>query len=96
MEMHYFWILNGGLQKLFDFLYHPGIKNLADYPSKHHMGTHHIRVHPYYVHTPNLPRYLIRAAKPSVWQGSANMNKDTFDINWYPLVMLICVTNLQL
>ena len=68
MEMRYFWILDCGIKKLFDFLYHPGIENLADYPSKHHTGAHHIRVHPYYVHTPNSPRYLIRAAKPSVWR----------------------------
>jgi hypothetical protein len=44
MEMHYFWLLDSGVQKLFDFLYHPGIKNLAYYPSKHHTGAHHIWV----------------------------------------------------
>ena len=67
MEMRYFWLLDGGVQKIFDFLYHPGIENLADYPSKYHTGAHHNRIQPYYVHTPNSPRYLIRAAKPSVW-----------------------------
>jgi hypothetical protein len=49
MEMQYFWLLDGKIQQLFDFQYHPGLENLADYPSKHHSGRHHQEVRPYYV-----------------------------------------------
>eukprot|EP00804_Cyclotella_cryptica_P017162 CCRYP_003374-RA/>CCRYP_003374-RA protein AED:0.43 eAED:0.43 QI:0/0/0/1/0/0/2/0/194 len=40
MEMRYFWLLDGHINKLFNFLYHPGLENLADYPSKAHPGGH--------------------------------------------------------
>ncbi len=41
MEMRYFWLLDGKVQQLFSFQYHPGFENLADYPSKSRPGTHH-------------------------------------------------------
>ena len=41
MEMRYFWLLYGSIQKIFDFSYQPGLENLADCPSKHHPGSHH-------------------------------------------------------
>jgi hypothetical protein len=32
IEMWYFWLLNGEVQKLFHFYYQPGQENLGDYP----------------------------------------------------------------
>eukprot|EP00804_Cyclotella_cryptica_P019676 CCRYP_016442-RA/>CCRYP_016442-RA protein AED:0.39 eAED:0.39 QI:0/0/0/1/1/0.5/2/0/309 len=69
MEVRYFWLLDGKIQKLFSFQYHPGFENLADYPSKSHPGTHHQAVRNYYLHTPTSPRFLERAAKPSKRRG---------------------------
>ena len=69
MEMRYFWLLDGHHQKIFSFQYHPGFENLGDYPSKGHTGGHHLHVRPFYVHMPTSPRFLPRAAKPSVRRG---------------------------
>jgi hypothetical protein len=44
MEMRYFWLLNGEVQKLFRFYYQPGQENLGDYPSKHHSADIHQHV----------------------------------------------------
>ena len=70
-DLGYFPITN----KLFDFKYHPGLENLADYPSKHHSGSHHMEVRPYYVHMPTSPRFLFRADKPSVRRGCVDPGK---------------------
>jgi hypothetical protein len=78
MEMRYFWLLDGKIQKLFSFQYHPGFENLADYPSKNHPGTHHQAVRNYYLHTPNSPRFLERAAKPSKRRGCVDQGKPTY------------------
>eukprot|EP00804_Cyclotella_cryptica_P017212 CCRYP_013147-RF/>CCRYP_013147-RF protein AED:0.42 eAED:0.39 QI:0/-1/0/1/-1/1/1/0/309 len=72
MEMRYFWLLDRHVNKLFDFQYHPGLENLADYPSKAHPGGHHLTVRPQYVHMSTSPRMLPRAAKPSVRRGCAD------------------------
>jgi hypothetical protein len=44
MEMRYFWLLDGEVQKLFRFYYQPGQENLGDYPSKHHAADIHQHV----------------------------------------------------
>eukprot|EP00804_Cyclotella_cryptica_P000705 CCRYP_000993-RA/>CCRYP_000993-RA protein AED:0.40 eAED:0.40 QI:0/-1/0/1/-1/1/1/0/237 len=72
MEMRYFWLLDGHINKYFDFQYHPGLENLADYPSKAHPGSHHLSVRPLYVHMSTSPRLLPRAATPSVRRGCAD------------------------
>jgi len=84
MEMRYFWLLDGHIQKLFNFQYHPGLENLADYPSKAHPGTHHQAVRPFYVHMPTSPRFLPRAAKPSVRRGCVKQVGSTY-VRRYPL-----------
>ena len=86
MEMRYFWLLDGAIQKLFDFKYHPGLENLADYQTKAHPGSHHEKVRPFYVHTPTSPRFLFRAAKPSERRGCV----DRYDpyLRKYPLPTL--------
>eukprot|EP00804_Cyclotella_cryptica_P022896 CCRYP_005103-RB/>CCRYP_005103-RB protein AED:0.46 eAED:0.42 QI:0/-1/0/1/-1/0/1/0/215 len=72
MEMRYFWLLENHIKKLFDFQHHPGLENLADYPSKTHPGGHHLTLCPLYVNMPTSPRFLARAAMPSVWRGCAD------------------------
>jgi hypothetical protein len=88
MEMRYFWLLDGANQKLFDFQYHPGFENLADYPSKAHLGSHHLAVRPIYVHMPTSPRFLKRAAKPSVRRGCVEQVKPSY-IHTKPLPVLL-------
>jgi hypothetical protein len=78
MEMCYFWLLDGKIQNLFSFRYHPGFENLADYPSKSHPGSHHQAVRPYYLHMPDSPRFLQRAAKPSSRRGCVHQGKPTY------------------
>ncbi len=41
MEMRYFGVGDKVAQKEFTIKWHPGQENLADYQSKHHLGTHH-------------------------------------------------------
>jgi hypothetical protein len=76
MEMRYFWLLDGKMQKYFKFFYQPGKENLEDYPSKHHTADIHQHVHPYYVHTDKSPTLLLQALKTSIWQGCAEILGD--------------------
>eukprot|EP00804_Cyclotella_cryptica_P022240 CCRYP_017935-RA/>CCRYP_017935-RA protein AED:0.44 eAED:0.40 QI:0/-1/0/1/-1/1/1/0/230 len=87
MEMRYFWLLENQNNKLFNFQYHPGLENLADYPSKAHPGGHHMTLRPLYVHMPTSPCFLARAAKPSVRQGCAD-KVGRMGIRKYPLPTL--------
>ncbi len=61
MEIRSFGVEDKEAQEMFDFLWHLGLKNLADYQSKHHAGSHHAAVRPYYLHMDNTPRILPRA-----------------------------------
>jgi hypothetical protein len=86
MEMRYFWLLDQSVQQLFDFQYHPGLENLADY---HHPSSHHTEVRPYYVHNRTLSQVFIAiAAKPSVRRGCVIPDKDTKYLRKYPLSKL--------
>ena len=90
MEMRYFWLLDGSNNKIFDFQYHPGLENLADYTSKHHPRHFHQHVRPCYVHTPQSPRFLARAAKPSECRGCVkpgSSSKDAY-LRKHPLPLL--------
>ena len=78
MEMRYFWLLDQYAQQNFDFQHHPGQENLADYPSKHHTGTGHQHVRPYYLHTKDSPTHLPRALAPSAWRGCAEILDDPY------------------
>jgi hypothetical protein len=91
MEMRYFWLLDGKNQRLFSFQYHPGFENLADYPSKAHLGGHHLHVRPFYVHMPTSPQFLPRAAKPSVRRGCADKIEPAY-VRRRPLPNLTRVT----
>ena len=78
MEMRYFWLLDQYAQQHFDFQHHPGQENLADYPSKHHTGTGHQHVRPYYLHTTDSPTHLPRALAPSARRGCAEILDDPY------------------
>ncbi len=44
MEMIFFWIGDKVAQEMYDITWHPGMENLADYQSKHLIGSHHMAV----------------------------------------------------
>ena len=52
-----------------EMTWHPGMENLADYQSKHHIGLHHVAVRPYYLHQENSPRILPQATRHSTLKG---------------------------
>jgi hypothetical protein len=54
---------------MYDIIWHPGMENLADYQSKHHIGSHHAAVGPYYLHQENSPSILPRATRHSTLKG---------------------------
>jgi hypothetical protein len=58
--------------------WHPGQENLADYQSKHHVGSHHTMVRPWYLHTATSPQVLPRAARPSALKGCVGTLKDGY------------------
>ena len=41
METRYFWVRDQVHRQILDIIWQPGAENLADYFSKHHLGTHH-------------------------------------------------------
>ena len=69
MEMRFFWVADAVEAGKFDIKYYPGKENLADYQSKHHPGTHHTAVRPWYLHEINSPLVLPRATRPSTLKG---------------------------
>ncbi len=69
MEMRFFGVGNKVAQDVYALSWHPGQENLADYQSKHHIGSHHIAVRPWYLHTENSPRVLPRAVIPITLKG---------------------------
>ncbi len=69
MEMRYFWVGDKVAQDMYILSWHPGQENLADYQSKHHIGSHHLAVRPWYLHHEDSPRLLPRAIRPSALKG---------------------------
>jgi hypothetical protein len=67
--MQYFWVCDKVAQDAYDVKWHPGQENLADYQSKHHVGSHHQAVCPWYLHEKNSPLVLPRAVQPSTLKG---------------------------
>ena len=78
MEMRFFWVGDKVPQDIYDLFWHPGQENLADYQSKHHAGSHHVNVRPYYLHMENSPRFLPRAIRPSTLKGCVGTLKDGY------------------
>jgi hypothetical protein len=69
METRYFWVGDKEAQDIYEIKWHPGQENLADYQSKHYIGSHHIGVRPWYLHEINSPLVLPRAKRPSTLKG---------------------------
>jgi hypothetical protein len=69
MEMNFFWVGDKVAQDMYNLKCHPGRGNLADYQSKHHVGSHHAAIRPYYLPQENSPRILLQALRPSTLKG---------------------------
>jgi hypothetical protein len=78
MEMRFFWIGDKVAQEMYTPKWHPGQENLADYQSKHHIGSHHTAMRPWYLHLANSPRVLPRAKRPSALKGCVGTLKDRY------------------
>jgi hypothetical protein len=77
-EMRFFWIGDKVNQEMDALKWHPGQENLADYQSKHHIGSHHAAVSPWYLHLKNPPWVLPRAERPSALKGCVGTLKDRY------------------
>jgi hypothetical protein len=75
---------------MYQIAWHPGQENLANYQSEHHIGSHHVAVRPWYLHTEDSPRYLPRAVRPSTLKGCVGTLKDGFirrlPLPWVPRI----------
>jgi hypothetical protein len=78
IEMRFFWIGDKIAQEMYTIKWHPGQENLANYQSKHHIGSHHTAVRPWYLHLENFPRVLPRAKRPSALKGCVGTLKDGY------------------
>jgi hypothetical protein len=78
MEMRFFWVGDKVAQGMYKLNWYPGQENLADYQSKHHVGSHHVTVRPWYLHMNNSPRVLPRAQRPSALKGCVGTLKDGY------------------
>jgi hypothetical protein len=56
MEMQFFWIGEKIAQEMYTLNWYPGQENLADYQSKHQVGSHHVAVRPWYLHSKKFPQ----------------------------------------
>ena len=52
--MRHYWLMDRVQQQKFRIYWNRGIKNLADYFSKHHSGSHHKQVRPIFLHSKEL------------------------------------------
>jgi hypothetical protein len=69
MEMRFFGVGDKVAQDMYNFKWHTGMKNLADYQSKHHVGSHHAATRPYYLHQDYSLRILPHALRSSTQKG---------------------------
>ncbi len=81
MEMRFFWVGDKIAQNMYDVSWHPGMENLADYQSKHHLGSHHINIRPWYLRMENSPCYLPRAQSQGTLNGCVGTLKDGYICN---------------
>ncbi len=78
MEMKQIWTCEKDAQKVFSFKWHPGMENLADYQSKHHLGGHYTAVRQYYLHKKNSPLDLSHAIRQSTLKRCVGTLKDGY------------------
>ncbi len=90
MEMRFFWVGDTIAQDMYDVSWHPVIENQADYQSKHHLGSHHVNVRPWYLHMQNSPQYLPRTQSQSTLKGCVETLKDGYVCN-VPLPRAPCI-----
>jgi hypothetical protein len=69
MEMRFFWISDKVAQDMYAISWHPGQETLADYQSKHHVGSHHVAVCPWYLQMDDSPQVFPRVLAPSALKG---------------------------
>jgi hypothetical protein len=50
MKMQYFWVRDKVAQDMYTLSWHLEQENLANYQSKHHIGSHHQAMCPWYLH----------------------------------------------
>ncbi len=81
MDMRFFWVGDKIKQEMYDLKWHPGQEHLPDYQSKHHIGSHHTAVRPWYLHMDNSPRVLPQAVRPSALKGCVGSLKDGYVCN---------------
>jgi hypothetical protein len=53
MEISFFWVGDKKAWEMFALQWHQWQENLADYQSKHHLGSHHATVRPWYLQMEN-------------------------------------------
>ena len=56
IDMRFYWLCDRVTQGMFNVYWEPGLNNLADYPTKHHSGTHHKAVCGIYLYQKDSPR----------------------------------------
>ncbi len=78
MEMRFFWVGDKVAQGMYKLNWYPGQENLADYQSKHYVGSHHLAVRPWYLHMNNSPPVLPQAERPSTLKGCVGTLKDGY------------------
>ena len=75
IDMRFYWLKDRTEQKQFDIYWEPGKHNLADYPTKHHTGTHHAAVRPIYLYDQH--------KTPSTVKGCVEILDRTFSTKQY-------------
>jgi hypothetical protein len=73
-----FWVGDKVAHDMYTLSWHPGQENLADYQSKHHLGSHHQAVQPWYLHQDDSLRFLTRALRPSALKRCVGTLKDGY------------------
>ncbi len=78
MKMRFFLIGDKVAQEMYALKWHPGQENLANYQSKHHVGSHHVAVRLWYLHMEKSPQVLPWAVRPSTLKGSVRALKEGY------------------
>ena len=78
MELHYFWLLCQGAQKILDVSQHPGAENMGDCLSKAHTAPVCRHVRPYFINIKKLPLFLPLAPSPASQQGCSETLGDAY------------------
>ena len=63
MNGQYFWLIDQVNLNTYQIVWAPGLKNMADYFTKHFAAAHHHNVWPFYVYMHNSPRVIRKVDK---------------------------------